>query len=500
MPLILILLNRNPNYFIFTDMKRPFLLCFLLILIFCHSVAAQEVWDLQRCVTYALANNISVKQSDVQARITELQVKLNKAAQHPNAGLSSDAGYNFGRSINPATNSFENQRIFFSGFQLQGGINLFNWFSARYNLEASRLSYQAAQAGIDKARNDVALNVAVGYLQALLAFEQTDISKIQIGQTIAQLENIRKQVAAGALPELNAAELEAQLAADSANYITAVANYQTNIIQLKALLNLDMATPFDIAKPDVEAIPVENLSELQPQVVYQKALQNLPQQRVNAFRYQAAQQNIKAAKAAMYPTLSLFGNIGSRYSSLFPDQQNAIITPTNKFDTIGFVEISPGVLQPALQPSFSFSLPNTRFGRQLFDVNLSEAVGLSLSVPLAGNRQRRTNWERARLDAASIRLQLDQDNLTLQQDIYRAHNDAVNAVQRFGAAQKAVEAAEKAFNFSQKRYDVGLLQTIELITNQNNLYRRRLDAVSARYEYVFRIKLLEFYKGEGLKL
>lgn len=479
-------------------MKMPLLFCLLLL---CSVPAmAQEKWNLQRSVEYAVANNISIKQSDVQARITNLQLSLARAAQHPNVNLSSNGGYNFGRSINPATNTFENQRIFFSGFQLQGGLNLFNWFSTRHNIEANRLGYEAAKAAVERARNDVALNVAVAYLQALLAFEQTEIAKVQIAQTTAQLANIRKQVAAGSLPELNAAELEAQLAADSANHITSVSTYQTNVIQLKALLNLDMATPFDIETPDVSAIPVEELANLQPQVVYQKAMQNLPQQRANQLRYQAAQKTILAARGAMYPTLSLFANMGSRYSSLFPDQQNAVVTPSNKLDTLGFVEVTPGIALPAVRPSFNVSLPNTPFGRQLFDVNLSQAVGLSLSVPIASNRQLRTQWERSKLDAEGIRLQLEQDNLTLQQDIYRAHNDAINAMQRYRSAQKAVEAAEKAFSFSQKRFDVGLLQTIELLTNQNNLFRRRLDAASAQYEYVFRIKLLEFYKGEGLKL
>lgn len=481
-------------------MRRLFLTCIACLLLGGAGVFAQEKWDLQRCVTYALANNISVKQADVQARIAELSVKLARAGQDPNLNFSTNGGYNFGRSINPATNVFANQQIRFGNFQLQGGVTLFNWFAARYNKEGSRLNLEAARASIERARNDVALNVAVAYLQALLAFEQTEIAKVQIGQTAAQLQNIRKQVTAGALPELNAAELEAQLAADSANYITAGATYQGNVIQLMALLNLDMATPFQIETPDVAAIPVDDLANLQPAVVYQKALQNLPQQRANQLRYAAAQQNIKAARAAMYPTLSAFGSVVSRYSSLFPDQTKAVVTPTNKFDTLGFVQVPGGGVLPAVRPSFEVSLPNTPFGRQLFDVNLSQAVGLSLSVPIAGNRQQRTQWERSKLDAENVRLQLDQDNLTLQQDIYRAYNDAVNAVQRYRSAQKAVEAAEKAFGFSQKRFDVGLLQTIELTTNQNNLFRRRLDAAAARYEYVFRVKLLEFYKGEGLKL
>ena len=164
------------------------------------------------------------------------------------------------------------------------------------------------------------------------------------------------------------------------------------------------------------------------------------------------------------------------------------------------MEVTPGNVQPAVRPTFDVTVPNTPFGRQLFDINLSQAVGVSLSIPIFNNRQLRTAWDRAKLNAENLKLQVEGDNLTLQQDIYTAYNDAVNAMQRYNAAQKAAEASEKAFNFSQRRYDVGLLQTIELITNQNNLYRTRLDALSARYEYVFRMKLLEFYKGQGLKL
>ena len=460
----------------------------------------QDKWSLEECVAYAISNNISVKQADIQSRLSALQVKLSEAGKYPNLGLSASAGYNLGRSVNPATNAFENREIFFSQYQLQSSVTLFNWFSQRYAIEASHLDKKAADASIDKAKNDIALNVAVGYLQALLANEQAEIAKVQIQQTVAQLENIRKQVKAGALPELNASELEAQLARDSSTYISAKATYQQNVILLKALLNLDMVTPFEIETPDVKSIPVESLAALQPELVYNEALKNLPLQRVNQFRYQAAQKNIQAAKASMYPTISAFANIGTRTSSLFPDQQNITASPTGKFDTLGFVETSPGVLLPAVRPSFDVNIPNTPYFRQLFEVNLSQAIGLSLSVPIFNNRQLRTNWERAKLNAESIKLQADQDNRTLQQDIYSAHNDAVNAMQRYKAAVKAVEAAEKAFNFSQRRFEVGLLQSIQLITNQNNLYRSRLDALSAQYEYVFRMKLLEFYKGQGLKL
>jgi outer membrane protein len=461
---------------------------------------AQEKWDLQKCVVYALEHNISVKQADVQARVSALQLKLSQAGRYPLADFSTSGGYNFGRSVNPATNIFQNNTIFFTNFQLQTSVNIFNWFSQRYLIQANELDKKASEALVDKAKNDVALNVAVAYLQALLGNEQVEIADVQVKQSLSQLENIRKLVKAGSLPELNAVEVEAQLARDSATFIGAQATFHQNLILLKALLAMDMETPFDIEKPDISQIPMESLADLQPAVVYQEALSNQPQQKVNQLRYEAALKNIRSARASMFPTLSAFGNIGSRYSSSFPDQEKFVTVPTGKFDTLGTVEISPGNISYAVTPAYFFIAPNMPFGRQLFNINLSQAVGLNLSVPILNGRRLRTNWERAKLDAENYKLQASQDNLVLQQDIYTAYANALNAQQRFVSANKAAEVSEKAYVYSQKRYAAGLLQTIELITNGNNLFRSRLDALAAQYEYVFRIKLLEFYRGRGLKL
>lgn len=478
-------------------MNRKFY-CLLFLVFAFFAARSQDKWSLERCVAYAVANNISVKQADIQARITALSVKLNQAGLYPNLNFSASGGYNFGRSINPATNQFENDKTFFNNYQLQSNVNLFNWFSQRYAIEASKLDKQAADAAIDKARNDIALNVAVAYLQTLLAFEQIEVSDVQIRQTISQLDVVQKRVRAGALPELNLVEVQAQLARDSSTYITAQSTYQQNLIQLKALLNLDMAVAFDIETPNVNAIPVEPLVDLAPAYVYQQALKSLPQQRVNQFRYQSALKNIQVARSSMYPTLSAFLAVGSTYAPGFQDRSKII--PLSGYDTAqAVVEISSGVFRPILSPKFS-EPPEATFSKQVFDINLGQRIGLNLSIPIFNNRQLRTNWERSKLNAESIRLQLDQDNQTLQADIYNAYTNAVNAQQRYLAAQKAVEASQKALDFSQRRYDAGLLSIFELLTNQNNLNRAKLDMLSSQYEYVFRMKLLEFYKGQGLKL
>jgi outer membrane protein len=164
------------------------------------------------------------------------------------------------------------------------------------------------------------------------------------------------------------------------------------------------------------------------------------------------------------------------------------------------VELAPGNIRYAVRPNFQVTTRNTPYGRQVFDVNLSQAVGLNVAVPIFNNRQLRTARDRAVLNAENLKLQTQADNLRLQQDIYTAYNDAMNAQQQYLAARKSAEAAQRAFEFSQKRFDAGLLPLIELITNQNNLNRATVDALSAQYEFVFRMKVLEFYKGKGLKL
>ena len=207
------------------------------------------------------------------------------------------------RSIDPTTNQYTNQQIFFQSYNLQAGITLFNFFNIKNNIISSAKNEEAYKLGVGKARNDIALNVAASYLQTLLSVEQANIAKVQINQTTAQLENTRKLVQAGSMPELNAAQLEAQLATDSSTYITSAGTADQNKIQLIALLNLDEATPFNVSTPDVDKIPIPPLSELEPAYVYQLALASQPLQQSDSMFVIANQYAVKSARGAMYPSL-----------------------------------------------------------------------------------------------------------------------------------------------------------------------------------------------------
>ena len=454
----------------------------------------QDKWDLRRCVEYALANNISIKQQDIQAQIAQLTYKQSDASKYPSLNFGSGLGVTTGRSIDPNTNQFTTQSVFYNSFSLQSNVDVFNWFNKKYTIAGNKLDAEAAYANVDKLKNDISLNVAAAYLQALLAKEQVNASKIQIEQTTAQLENTRKQVRAGSLPELNLVQFESQLATDSFTLISAVGTETQSLLLLKSLLNLDAGVPFDIAAPPIELIPIDPIAELQPEFVYQLAVKNLPQQRVNQLRLEASQKFANAARAAMFPNVSLGGSLGTTFSDA-KNNANRFLVP-GQVDTIATVSGSGAfVVVPKTGATF-FADP---YYTQISD-NFNSRIGVNLSVPIFNGRSARTTWEKQKLTVKNLSLQQELDNMTLKQDIYKAYTDAMTALQKFNASTKAIEAAQKAYDFSQKRYNVGLLNTIDLIISQNNLFRARIERLSAQYDYVFKMKVLEFYKGQGLKL
>jgi outer membrane protein len=474
---------------------RKILFCFLFIAT-AFSTFSQDKWDLKRAVDYAIANNISVKQADVQARIAAVQYKQTQLAQIPSLNLSGNVAYRSGRNQDPVNFNLITQGFLSNGYNLQTGVDLFNFNNRRNTIAANKYETEAADANVDRVRNDVSLNVANAYLNVLLAREQTNISRIQVLQTTAQLSNTRKLVNAGSLPELEAANLEAQLARDSANLVQADVNATTNLLTLKALLNVDMAAEFDVTTPPIDRIPTESLAELQPEVVYKVALEKQPLQQVNALRVKSYEYYVKAQRGALYPTLSFFGQLGTNFNN----QGSRVTGSTSVNPPIGKVNVG-GVDYMVFNP-VPFNVPisgkNPYFNQ--LNQNFSQSVGLQLNIPIFNAWQAKGGLERTKLNLRNFELQSEQDNLSLKQNIYQSYAGIVAALQKYNANRSTVTNAEKVYEFAKKRYEQGLLNTFDLITSQNNLTRARLDAVLTQYDYVFRMKVLEFYKGEGIKL
>lgn len=460
---------------------------------------AQDKWDLRRCVEYAIANNISVKQSDVQARLAALTLQQSKLVQLPTLGLGGSVGYSAGRNQDPTTYSLTTQGYAFNQYTLQTNVNFFNFNSLHYNAQGNKYALDAANASTDKLRNDVSLNVANAYLQFLLSYQTSKTAELQMTQSKEQLEITRKQVSAGTLPELNAAELESQVAQDSSAYVTAVSNVQQAVLNLKAYMSIDAAAPFALDTPSVDKIPIESLGELQPEMVYSMALANQPQQKADAFQLQAARKYVAANKAAMLPTFSLFGVLGTNYTNQTLNLVGITATPPAT-QPVGRVTVGATDYNVySTLPGASALYDKPDYFNQL-DQNFRQQVGLQVNVPILNGGSLKINYKRAIANQRNYELQQQLDNLTLKQNIYQAYNLAVAALQKFEANKKTVEATQRSFDYAQKRYKVGMLNTIDLLTNQNNYYKAKIDLLYSQFDYVFKMKVVEFYKGLGIKL
>lgn len=461
---------------------------------------AQEKWNLKTIVEYAMKNNLGVKQSEIQAKIQALTLKQSKLSQYPSANFSANSGISSGSNQDPTTFSRVTQTYLSNGFQLQSSADIFNFYSKRNTIAANEWELKAAIAGVGKIQNDIALSAANAYLQVLLAMEQEKITRVQVAQTTEQLNITRKQVEAGALPELNLVQLEAQLASDSVTYINAKGAVIQNILNLKSFMSIDAAAAFEVDVPPVETIPLEPLADLQPDYVFNQAVTNQPQQLVNEYRLKAAEKNKAAARGAMYPTLSAFGSLGSNF---IVAKTPAFIPVVNGFSPNGSVVNVGGVDYFVQAPDITLQKNGYNKSGPVFNQltdNFRQSIGLSLSVPIFNGGNLRTNYERSKLNINTLQLQKDIDNLQLKQDIYSAYNAATIALEKFNASKRAVSSNQQTYDYANKRFEVGMLNTFDLITTQNNLLRAKLEYSINQFDYVFKMKVLEFYKGLGLKL
>lgn len=473
------------------------------VCLFSSNMQAQDstIWDLRRCVEYAMANNISVRQADIQARASEIVLKQSKYSRYPSLNYSLNHGFSFGRSLNRNTNVFQDANIMFQNQSLQTGVTIFNWNSINNSIEANDYAHEADKANVDKAKNDIGLNVARQYLITLLSLEQARVNEVQLKQSQLQYQNTQKLVEAGSVPPINGVELEAQVARDSATLIQSQAQFEINKLTLKGLLYLPADQPFEVAAPPVSLIPVDNILELTPASVYQQALSAQPQIRGNKLRLQAAEKAYLATKGRMMPTVSMFGGLQTNFNNTFT--QNYINGTTEQ--NTGYYVKTPtpqpvyGLVPVVAQRQLDMNTIWNGYGNQLKN-QLGKSLGFSIQVPLFNNWQSRAQVQRSKLDIESSKLAITRDTLQLKQDVYNAYQQALGSFQIFLARDKQVNVSERSFQLANRRYELGVMQTIEWLTIQNNLTRAKIDKLVAQYDYVFKMKVLEFYKGQGLRL
>lgn len=447
--------------------KTKFVGVVLGLIAIANTSLAQEDWTLERCINYALENNIQIKQSALQSESSRLDKNQALAQMFPNLNASTGFNMNFGRNIDPGTNSFVNEQVNSNNFRVGSNVTLFNGLRLLNTFKQSQLDQLAAEYNLQGLANDVSMNIATAFMQVMFNEELLLVAQEQVDVSSEQLERTKKLVDAGSLPTGNLYDVEAQFASNELQVINAENALSTAILTLKQMLNLPASEPFRVARPEVD-IPLEEIGNKTVGTIYDNALNNWPQIKARETDLESARKGEQIAFATYTPTLSANGSFSTFYSSAFED-----------FD-INTFESTP--------------VPY----REQLDRNLSESVGLTLNVPIFNGLQSRTAVKKARLGRINAELQLQDQKNQLYASVQQAYNDALAAKRQFEASDKSVNATEKAFEYAEQRYAVGMMNSLEFNTASNNMARTKSELLRAKYDYIFKMKILDFYQGNPI--
>lgn len=462
---------------------------------------ASDAWTLRQCVEYALANSLNVQRSTYDVESAEVDYRQSRADLLPSVNGSLSYGYNWGRSVNPVTNEFTTQEINFISPSAQASWVLFNGMRVQNTIRQNERALKASRFDLEKTKNDLILNVASLFVNVQFNKERLQNARYQLSSSQQQYDRTRKQVEAGALPKANELNLDAQVATNEVNVVTAENALALSLLQLKQALQLPASTPLDIVMPD---IGVEDLIlEQDRQEIFAMARETLPEVKSAALRKESAHFNVKAQRGAFYPRLSLTGSVNSNYSSasdglrFVPDGGDPIIS----YPQIGVVGGQGG------QPVYSSEPVETASGdlvdgygrREQLQDNIFRQVSIGLSIPIFNNLSTRSSYQRAVINRQLADVSAKEVDNTLRQNVETAYNDAVAAYKTYNSSLRQVSAREEAFRMTKQRFDIGATPFVEYQVAENDLFQARTDLARAKYDFILKKKVLDFYQGKPLE-
>lgn len=465
---------------------------------FWWDAAAQEVWSLERCVQYAWENNLSVKQAQANVKTALLSERQAKASRLPNVSANFNAGEQFGRTIDPTTNQFSTVATGFNSIGVSAGVNLFQGGLIHHSIKQARWDAQAAQADADQTTNTLALQIAQAYLNILLFEEQLKNARERVATSTEQLNATQKLIDAGTLPAADRYNILAQIAQGEQAAVQAQNSVDLAYLSLKQLLQLEPDYDLRIERPSI-IIPADAApEELTLTPVYTTALTTQPNIRAADYRIRSAEEGINIAKSAYWPTVSFGVNLNSNYSTAykFPTGYTQIIEPALPVRIDGENRTLQFVGDTANIPT---AIRTVKYLDQI-DQNFGQSVGLNISIPIYQNGRVRLSVERARLNVLNTQLQQNQVRQQLKNDIQTAIANARAARKQLEAAQRTFDATKIAFENTEKRHQLGAVNTLDLTTARNNLDIAENDLTVARYDYLFKLKILDFYQGKPLTM
>lgn len=454
------------------------------------NVSAQNSkMSLKQCIETALANNILVKQSGLQAEAANVNQKQAKANLLPDLNGNFGYGFNRGRNVDPLTNSYINQQLTSSSVGLSSGVILFNGMRLQNLIKQNNFSYEAAKLDLQQSKDNLTLNVILAYLQVLSNEDVLATAKAQRDVTQKQVERMEVLVKEGAAANYLLADLKGQLGNEEISIINSENALQQSILGLCQLMNIDYNPEMQLEKTDVD-LPAEKYATNAADV-YQSSLQNLALIKANNFKINSAEKGIKISQSGFYPTLSLGGNLGSSYSSL---AQTLTPTTITQEQTGSYVIIN-GNQNPVLRQQQNYSASKTGYAKQLNN-NLGTFVGINMQIPLFNSFQTKNRVKLAKINLANTKLESENTKLQLKQNIEQAYLNMTGSFNRYKVLSEQVKNFEESFRAAEVRFNTGVINSAEYLISKNNLDRTKINLAQSKYEYLFRTKLLDYFQGK----
>ena len=416
-----------------------------------------QVWTLDKCVSYAMENNLNIKLSKLNVDMAEINKLDSRFSMYPNLNASASQSNSFGRAINPFTNTYVSQNVSSVNLNASTNVTVFNGFSKINAFRGDKESLEAEKLTLEKSRNDIALFVINAYMNVLYTQDLVRVAKEQLDVTKSQLDRSEKNAAVGNATQGDVLNIKSQVATDELNVTTAQNNLDIAKLDLIQLLDRDPGEGFEVVRPEnvEQYLTANTFSNLKD--VYSTAESTLPDVKILEYKYNAAKFNLAAAKGNLYPRLNLGAGLGSDYADVNPS-------------------------------SFNNQINN----------NFSKFVSFQLSVPIFNGFSARNNVKRASIALTSADINRQQSKLTLSKNIQLAIADLRGAKMKYESTQRSNQSLKEAFKYSQQRFDVGLLNSVDYGLSKNNVAKSDADLIQAKYELILRAKLLDFYNGKPL--
>lgn len=463
-------------------------LLFLSAFLTAFSASAQTGWDLQQCINYALTHNLTLRQQGVANEINKNNVTQSKAQILPtlNAGVSHN--YNFGQTIDRFTNTFANTQVLSQNFFISSGVVLWSGLSQYNTIKANEYNYLSGVENLKQLQNDISLNVANAYIGVIFSEEILKISQNQYLVTQEQLDRTLKLVNAGAVAKSVEYDIRAQLANEAVNVTTADNNYQISLLNLRQLMNLDSLGNFNIVRPEIN-MQENQLLQNNIQGVYEEGLKTQPSIKRGEYAILSAEKNLAANRGRISPTLSFNASMGTGTSGLAKD----ILGYNYRLYTSGITSRGDSVYSPQVEAITRKTPLNEQFKN-----NINQSIGFSLTIPLFNGLQTHTAIKNAKLSALNAQFSQDLAKQNLYKNIAQAYANAKASLDKYNATKLSVDAANESFKYAQQKFNAGVISAFDFSTSKNRLYAAESNLLQAKYDYVFKLKVLDYYQGKPL--